>query len=164
MTMVIINELPFGLSGRVFSSPMPFGSFDPGGQAYDDFRSESVSVVVMLTEEGEDMEIAGIDLRNRYEEAGMSVIRLPIRDFTVPPKGYFDEAVEKLISRAKQGDNVAFHCHAGLGRTGMMAALMAKRVLGISGLEAVSWVRQSIPDAIPSADQARYVIEDGGGK
>lgn len=159
---MIINELPFGLAGRVFACPMPFGSFDPGGQAYDDFKSESVSVVVMLTEDGEDMEITGIDLSKRYEEAGMSVIRLPIRDFTIPAKGYFNETVEKVISHAKDGDNVAFHCHAGLGRTGMMAALMAKRILGISGLEAVSWVRQSIPNAIPSAVQARYVIEDGG--
>jgi hypothetical protein len=161
---VIINELPFDLAGRLFAGPMPFGSFDTGGQAYDDFRSESVSLVVMLTEGGEDMEIAGIDLRNRYEDAGMSVIRLPIQDFTVPAKGYFDETVEKLVSHAKEGNNAAFHCHAGLGRTGMLAALLAKRILGISGLEAVSWVRQSIPNAIPSSEQARYVIEEGGAK
>jgi protein-tyrosine phosphatase len=141
---------------------MPFGSFDPGGQAYDDFRSESVSVVVMLTEEGEDMEIAGIDLLKIYEKEGIQVIRLPIRDFTIPPKGYFDEVVEKLESYASEGRNVAFHCHAGLGRTGMMAGVMAKRVLGLSGLEAVHWVRRHITDAMPSADQARYVIEDGG--
>ena len=158
--MVIINELPFGLAGRMFSSPMPFGLFDRGGQAYDDFRSESVSLVVMLTEEGEDMEITGINLCNRYEDAGMSVIRLPIKDFSVPAKGYFNQTVEKLISHAKEGNNGAFHCHAGLGRTGMLAALLAKRILGISGLEAVSWVRQYIPNSIPSAEQARYVIEE----
>ena len=160
--MVIINELPFGLAGRMFASPMPFGSFDRGGQAYDDFRSESVSLVVMLTEDGEDMDISGIDLCNRYEEAGMSVVRLPIKDFTVPAKGYFNATVEKLVRHAKEGNNLAFHCHAGLGRTGMLAALLAKSILGISGLEAVSWVRQSIPNALPSAEQARYVIEDVG--
>ncbi len=160
--MAIITELPFGLPGRVFSGPMPFGLFDPRGQAYDDFKRESVSVIVMLTEDGEDMEVAGVDLLKIYEEGGFEVISLPVRDFTIPPKGYYDEVIEKLVGYANEGRNVAFHCHAGLGRTGMFAGLMAKRVLGLSGMEAVHWVKRYVPDTMPSADQTRYVIEEGG--
>ena len=160
--MLTITELPFELPGRVFTAPMPFGSFDPKGEAYDDFKSESVSAIVMLTEAGEDMEISGIDLQKIYKEEGIEVISLPIRDFTIPPGGYYDEVIEKLVGYAKDGRNVAFHCHAGLGRTGMFAGLMAKRLLGLSGIEAVHWVRRHVPNALPSADQTRYVIEEGG--
>jgi hypothetical protein len=37
---------------------------------------------------------------------------------------------------------------------------MAKRVFGISGQEAINWVRQYIPDALPNEEQTRFILEN----
>jgi hypothetical protein len=39
-----LTELPFGLPGRVFRSPMPFGPYDLHGEVYDQFCEEQITV------------------------------------------------------------------------------------------------------------------------
>ncbi len=48
-----LTELPFGLPGRVFRSPMPFGLYDPHGEVYDQFREEQIAVIVLLASDEE---------------------------------------------------------------------------------------------------------------
>ena len=43
-----LTELPFGLPGRIFRSPMPFGPYDPHGEVYDRFCEEQIAVIVLL--------------------------------------------------------------------------------------------------------------------
>ena len=68
-----LTELPFGLSGRLFRSPMPFGPYDLHGEVYDRFRQEQISVIVLLATVDECLYKTGRNLRALYLREGWTV-------------------------------------------------------------------------------------------
>src|SRR5262245_18604673 len=46
------------------------------------------------------------------------------------------------------------------GRTGLFTASLAKRCLGLSGAEALQWVRRFIPRAVETPEQQQLVLHD----
>ena len=159
-----LTELPLGLAGRIFRSPMPFGTYDPQGEVLTAYMQKEVSVSVLLAEDEECLRKAGRNLRCLYEEIGFKVIHLPIPDFGVPPNGDLVRAVNAVIEYAQTGRNIAIHCSAGIGRTGLFVALLAKQVLGFSGEEAIAWARKYIPGAVETVEQRQLVVGDSGYK
>ncbi|MDH5507721.1 MAG: tyrosine-protein phosphatase [Anaerolineae bacterium] len=158
-----ITKLPFNLPGKVFRSPMPFGFYDHGKSTLQAYLDEQIDYVVMLTSDAEASQLTGIDLRALYAQQGFEVIHFPIVDFSVPgDKDAMSAVVDTAIQHARDGKNLVVHCYAGLGRAGMFAALMARRILNIGGKEAIDWVRQHIPGAVQTFEQTRLVIEDLG--
>jgi protein-tyrosine phosphatase len=139
---------------------MPFGPYDLHGEVYDQFRQEQISVVVLLATEDECLQKTGRNLRELYRQEGFTVLYLPIPDFGVPAKEDLEQAVMETITYAQAGHHIAVHCSAGIGRTGLFIACLAKRVLGLSGSEALQWVRSSLPRAIETAEQQRLVLDD----
>ena len=150
-------ELPFGLPGRIFRSPMPFRPGDEGGQLFRQYQTQRVAVAVMLVEDIECLIRTGRNLRTFYASNGLDVIHLPISDFNVPPLGALSQAVDTALARARAGQNLAVHCYAGLGRTGMFLACMARRALGKNADEAVAWVRSYVPNSVESPEQVAMV-------
>jgi len=65
--------------------------------------------------------------------------------------------VDAALELAKAGKNVAIHCHAGLGRTGLFAACLARRQLGLDAEEAIQWIRELVPGSIESDEQERVI-------
>ena len=155
-----LTELPFGLPGRLFRSPMPFGPYDLHGEVYDRFRQEQISVIVLLATEDECLYKTGRNLRALYLREGWTVLYLPIPDFGVPAKEDLAQVVTSTIAYAHAGHHIAIHCSAGIGRTGLFMASLAKRVLGLAGEEALQWVRCYIPRAVETADQQRLVLDN----
>lgn len=155
-----LTELPFGLAGHIFRSPMPFGAYDPREEVFNRYIQNGVSVIVLLAEDEECLKKAGRNLRCLYEEKGFTVIYLPIRDFSVPSYSDLVRAVNAVIAHAQAGRNIVIHCSAGIGRTGLFVALLAKQVLGFSGEEAIAWVRHCIPGAVETAEQRQFVVGD----
>ena len=153
-----LTELPFGLAGHIFQSPMPFSTYDPRGEAVNEYIQKEVSVIVLLAEDEECLKKAGRNLRCLYEEMGFKVIHLPIRDFGVPSNSDLVRAINAVIAYAQTGRNIAVHCSAGIGRTGLFVALLAKQVLGFSGEEAIAWVREYIPGAVETVEQKQLVV------
>jgi len=156
-----LTILPLQLPGQVYASPMPFSRFDWRQNAWDEFQVHGVNLVVMLVDDEEAERHAGRDLRALYEKGGMQVIQFPIDDFEAPQAADVKPIVEQVLEAANEGVNVAVHCHAGVGRTGTMAALLARQALGLSGEQAVAWVREHIPGAIESRPQHQLVLEFG---
>ncbi|MGB2728428.1 MAG: protein-tyrosine phosphatase family protein [Halobacteriota archaeon] len=154
-----LTELPFGLAGHIFRSPMPFGAYDLRGEVVNEYIQKEVSVIVLLAEDEECLEKAGRNLRSLYGEMGFEVIHLPIRDFGVPSNSDLVCAVNLVIEQARAGRNIAIHCSASIGRTGLFIALLAKQVLSLSGEEAIAWVRQYVPGAVETAEQ-RQLVDD----
>jgi len=154
-----ITELPFNLAGKVYRSPMPFQENDLDGKLFQQFQQAAVSTIVLLLTDEECKRRTGRDLRLFYKNNGMDVIYLPIPDFQVPVMEDLTTAVQEALDRVWRGDNLLVHCRAGIGRTGMFLACMAKRSLGYSGDEAIRWVRGFIPGALETAEQVRVALE-----
>jgi protein-tyrosine phosphatase len=154
-----VIELPFDLPGHIYRSPMPFRISDSQGEIFRQYQVLNVSVVVLLASDDECLERAGRNLRIFYEAQGLEVINLPISDFDVPTKEALERSVTATIERARAGNNIAAHCYAGYGRTGMFMACLARRVLGMSAEEAIRWVRVYVPGSIEVPEQIRAVME-----
>ncbi len=154
-----LNDLPFGLPGRVYRSPMPFGAFDPHQEVLWLYQKAGVQTVVMLVSDEEARSRTGRDLKTEYRQRGFEVIYVPMPDFSVPQMDALRQGIAQALAQAQAGRTVAVHCNAGLGRTGLFLACMARQVLGFSGPEAVAWVRQFVEHAVEMPEQEKMVQE-----
>ncbi len=154
-----LTELPFGLAGRVFRSPMPFRPGDEQGLLFQEYLQAGISTVVVVAEAEECFRRTGRDLLAFYSQQGMQVICYPIRDFSVPAsKEELGRVLEAVLEKARSGSNVAVHCNAGYGRTGTFLACLARHAFGFDGQRAIDWVREYVPPALENPDQLQYVL------
>lgn len=157
LALPALIELPFGLPGRVFRSPMPFRAGDTQGEIFRQYLDEKVAVVVVLVDDAECLARTGRNLRQLYGKNGLEVIHLPIPDFSVPTQEALSAAINAAQAHGNAGKNIAVHCYAGFGRTGMFLACLARQVLGMSANEAIEWVRSYVPTAIEVPEQVDVV-------
>ena len=156
----LLTKLPYRLPGTIYRSPLPFSPlFDRHGQLLDAFVYADVDTVVMLTPIEEVEELIGVNLYIRYQQLGFDVIYAPVEDFSIPSEGGFQQPIQDTLRAAKAGKTIVIHCHAGLGRSGMFAACLAKVVFDIDGEKASEWVRQYIPRAVETWEQHQFVKE-----
>jgi protein-tyrosine phosphatase len=155
-----LTELPFNLQGNIFRSPMPFGNYDPSGEAFQDFKQKKIKVIVLLAQDEECKQKAGRNLREFYKKEGFQVIYFPIPDIGIPLKEDLEHFAQKKIEFAKKGQNIVIHCSAGRGRTGMFAACLAKQIFDLPGEETINWVRQYIDGAVETDRQNQLIIDD----
>jgi protein-tyrosine phosphatase len=139
---------------------MPFGPYDPHGEVYDCFCEKQIAGIVLLASDDECLHKTGCNLRALYLKEGFQVLYLPIPDFGVPTTDDLEQAVMRTIAYTQAGHHIVIHCSAGIGRTGLFTAYLAKRCLGLSGREALQWVRHYIPRAVETAEQQRLVLND----
>lgn len=160
-----LTLLPFGLPGKIYRSPMPFRVTDEAGELFAQYRLARIDAVVVLAEQEEIYRKTGRDLLQFYADQSLEVIHSPIPDFFVPgsPETLI-AALSSVQKLAEQGKNIAVHCYAGFGRTGLFMGCLATRVLGLPGDAAITWVRQFIPTALENEAQEAYVrqFENGG--
>jgi protein-tyrosine phosphatase len=145
------------LKGKIGMMSAP-GLFRTLAQDLDDMRDEDqVALLVSLVTE-EELAIIGIDaLVEEAAERGIETVRFAIVDQSVPEApAELVKVVERILAAAGRGENVAIHCWAGLGRTGLVAAscLVAQ---GFAPEEAIATVRKHRPRTIENEDQAEYV-------
>ncbi|NIV11540.1 MAG: hypothetical protein GWN62_09730, partial [Aliifodinibius sp.] len=89
---------------------------------------------------------------------GLNVIHFPIVDFDTPDDmGALKDVLNDVVEKASEGENIAVHCFAGRGRTGMFIALLTRIIREMGGKEAIDWVRQYFP-AIETKEQEHIVI------
>jgi protein-tyrosine phosphatase len=152
-----LTRIPFDLPGKIYRSPMPFARFDADKQLFDQYLEAGITTVVMLIEEREDQAHAGLNLKTLYRQNGMEIIHYPIVDFDTPEEDdNLENALQQVLKKAHEGENIAVHCFAGRGRTGLFLALLARRIMGIDGKTAIAFLRRYFP-AVETAAQERLV-------
>ena len=91
----------------------------------------------------------------------MHCLHLPIVDVSVPSAEFeqqWQQELPELLATLENGGKVLVHCKGGLGRAGMVAALLLVE-RGGRFESAIRKVRQARPGAIETSSQQQYVIE-----
>lgn len=159
-TSELLTEIPFGLPGKIYRSPMPFGPYDRQNQVWPLYQENGMNRVVILVEKQEYLVHARRDLPKFYRAEGLDTLHFPIPDFQVPADpAALDQAVTTVVEQLQNRSHIAVHCMAGVGRTGIFLASLGKRQLDLSGQEAIDWVRQFIPEALENPQQEQFVLD-----
>lgn len=122
-------------------------------------RAWGAGLVLTLIEPHEFGLLRVPDLGERVLARGMGWGHLPIRDVHVPEGPFlarWPQVRADLLARLDAGGRVVIHCRGGLGRAGLVAALLLMEA-GASAREAIRAVRLARPGAIETAAQELYV-------
>ncbi|UCD41639.1 MAG: dual specificity protein phosphatase family protein [Chloroflexota bacterium] len=152
-----LTEIPLNTSGSVYRSAMPYSTYDRGGDLIPEYKDRKISWIIMLSSDEEVQRITGYDLRQLYRSEGFDILYLPIPDFGTPDMVALRDMIQKALSISQSGKGLVIHCHAGLGRTGMFVACLAKEGLDYSSEEAIKWIRDLIPGAVEDPEQEMIV-------
>ncbi|MFP4013561.1 MAG: fused DSP-PTPase phosphatase/NAD kinase-like protein [Chitinispirillaceae bacterium] len=89
--------------------------------------------------------------------SGLAWIYFPIPDFGVPRKSdEFASLVEELVTSIQSEKPVCVHCHAGIGRTGLVLSCVLGKLFSLSPWSAISAVRKVRP-AIETSEQENFI-------
>jgi protein-tyrosine phosphatase len=82
----------------------------------------------------------------------------PIADHAeLPDLAILNVLVDAVVRLIQGGHKVLVHCHRGKSRSGLVNALVAMQIRGISGAAAVELVRQKRPGALANPVFAAYL-------
>lgn len=118
------------------------------------------STVVTLIEDFEFELLEILRLGEMVAEMGMRWMHAPIRDGDRPDtrfEGLWETIGPELHRRIESGERILIHCRGGLGRTGLVAALLLIE-RGCPARDAMHRVRAVRPGAIETSTQERYVL------
>jgi atypical dual specificity phosphatase len=88
--------------------------------------------------------------------AGLSEVHVPVADFTAPSTEQLATGVQAIRAALANGQGVAVHCAAGLGRTGTLVACYLVST-GLDAAGAIARVRDARPGSVETAAQEAAV-------
>ena len=108
--------------GSITLMPRP-----PGGKQLSDFmhymKHKDTDVVVSLLQFDEAKSLALVNEGSVCENHAIEFVNFPIKDHHVPQFFVpFNQLITKLTDDVSRGKNIAVHCYAGIGRTGLVAS------------------------------------------
>ena len=122
--------------------------------------NSGVAGFVTLVESTEIQALGITQLPSILRDFGLWWHHLPIRDRDVPDAGFehsWETRGRWIREQLRGGSSIALHCHAGLGRTGLVAARLLVE-FGADPKVALSSVRRARPGAVETARQEDYVL------
>lgn len=138
----VCARIPLDIKGRLYVSPMPYGPYDPGNALMKVYRQLSISFAIMLVTDDELKKKAKRDLLGAYIKNNIEPIRFPIADYTSPELHAFSKTVDQVAGYLRAGANMAVHCNAGVGRTGVMTCCIVRDVNELPAGDSISYVKK----------------------
>jgi protein-tyrosine phosphatase len=118
------------------------------------WASSGVGTVVSLLQKDEIIDL-GLEMEEELcDQHGIRFLSFPIPDRGVPDT---EAAIRFASDVASNGDTIAIHCRAGIGRSSIMAAAVLMN-LGISANDALSAIELARRLPIPDTDAQREWI------
>lgn len=143
-TMNFINE-PMAIThipqevfeGKLYRGSMPWTINQKDDQTLTRLKAEKIALIVLLTPAEEWNMCVKCNLKEVYEEGGITVEHFPIKPGQFPEEEKLNELITKIEEAVKGGTNVLIHCVEGKRRTGCVISSFAARVLHISARRAI---------------------------
>jgi len=143
---------------KLYRSPMPFSKFDPTNCAYQEWKDAGIRSIVVLCHKGEFHKSKKSGLLEQYTKDGFEVIYFPWDDLSVPKDiTNFVQFVDSFEQKLRTDNYIVIHCHAGIGRTGLLLSCLASKYLGKTSEESITWIRQTVPGAVQTHAQEEFV-------
>lgn len=140
----VFRELELKGGKRIFVSPMPFGAYDPGNRVFRNYQQEGIDHVLMLLREDELHKKARKDIRNIYLKEKIGYTQFELMDLTAPSVEVLDTVISKAVTLLNEGQKLAIHCHAGTGRTAVVACCIAMAVNRLSADDGIKLVMDNM--------------------
>ena len=121
-----------------------------------ELKKRKIDIVASLLERKELVELQIANLFELIKKHNFSHYYFPIQDKSVPKnKVQLRRFLNNLCAEIQKDKKILIHCNAGLGRSGLIAALLCKK-LGIVK-EPISFIRQYRPGAIETKEQEKLI-------
>ncbi len=133
------------IEGRLAGMERP-GLFHKLEEDLEFLKKNKIEVIINLEED-------------YWEYSGFEVKHIPINDFKAPRLQDFDQFVEFVDSKIREGKGVAVHCYAGMGRTNLMIASYLIHYLGTDPDKALELVRERRPTYMVNQEQVESLRE-----
>ena len=160
-TIIRLRQFSADWRGTMILSPCP--TLNPlahhNMDIFDQWSNAHVRMVVTLLEKAE-IKALGFDLLAAHlSQTDIMWHHFPIRNMDAPANSNELRLQEIIIHMAQcfsTGKAVFIHCHAGLGRTGLVAATVLKS-FGMTANAAICAIRKNRPGSIESQIQENFV-------
>ena len=124
-----------------------------------EYKRKRVKLVVTLLDSDEIVDLGIISFSTLLMDSGFHWIHCPIRDrSTCSDQKRVRTLFEDIKKILKPNNSVVIHCHAGLGRTGLLAATFLVS-MGLEAESAIKTIRETRPGSIETIEQEKYIKE-----
>lgn len=110
--------------GILYVMPRPSSEWLLDDASY--FSSMGINLIVSLLEEYEAIELGLAQEKEVLSGLDIDFINYQIKDRNLPTRSDFANFIKSLYLRLLQGESVAVHCRAGIGRAGIVASCILK--------------------------------------
>ena len=142
--------------GSLSITPCPQGD-EHLSEEVDRLKLAGIDTVISLLD-ATDQDNLGLQQEGTScEQSGVEFLQLPIKDFGLPDYRDAISLGHRILSIIHSGKNVAVHCRAGIGRSGMISAT----VLVLSGMEpgaALELLEEKRCRKVPDTEEQRQWI------
>ncbi|MEO9468649.1 hypothetical protein [Parasphingorhabdus sp.] len=148
---LVATDLP----GKLYIMPKPSGEWLTEDIAH--YRLIGIDGIVSMLEHDEARELALERQREICSSHQIDFTQFPIADRGLPELKSFKSLVLSIIGKLKNGEDIAIHCRAGIGRSGM-AVCCALIGFGYSPEDAMALTSEARGVEVPDTGEQREFI------